>query len=409
MLPIFPIILAVLITTSNATENLTVVMALSEPYLMLKDYDGQLSSEYEGFSVDLLKELEQELGVSMTIKVVDIYGVYQESLQKWTGMVGEVADGSADMAIADLTVTEVRDKAIDFSIPFMTGGITILSKKPIYYGMNISFLDPFLTEVWLIIAVSYLILGIVYIVLKIIKKKKEKSEENKISVISLPILKITTIIFTIFLACFYSANLSNVLASRPVADKRPIWSVDDLATQNTIKYGAVKGGLTMAFFKESDMDVYQRLWSFMDTNSDSNMNSNKEGIEKVRNENGKYAFLMESRSAEYVTERKCDLETVGGLLNEFHYAIGLPLNSEYRKPVNQAILKFKSSGIMKKLEKKWWKQKRGGGSCSDWILQGSFAQLNLANIAGVFWMLLTGFIMIVLAIGLEVCLANLGA
>ena len=154
MLPIFPIILAVLITTSNATENLTVVMALSEPYLMLKDYDGQLSSEYEGFSVDLLKELEQELGVSMTIKVVDIYGVYQESLQKWTGMVGEVADGSADMAIADLTVTEVRDKAIDFSIPFMTGGITILSKKPIYYGMNISFLDPFLTEVWLIIAVS---------------------------------------------------------------------------------------------------------------------------------------------------------------------------------------------------------------------------------------------------------------
>ena len=68
----------------------------------------------------------------------------------------------------------------------------------------------------------------------------------------------------------------------------------------------------MAFFKESDMDVYQRLWSFMDTNSDSNMNSNKEGIEKVRNENGKYAFLMESRSAEYVTERKCDLETVGG-------------------------------------------------------------------------------------------------
>jgi ABC-type amino acid transport substrate-binding protein len=144
MLPIFAIILAVGIMTSKAAkQNLTVLMILKDPYLMHKDYDGQLDGEYEGFSVDLLKLLEEELKVPMSIRVIDNYGVYEESSEKWTGMVGELADGSADMAIADLTVTEAREEAIDFSIPFMRGGITILSKKPINKEPYFSFLDPF--------------------------------------------------------------------------------------------------------------------------------------------------------------------------------------------------------------------------------------------------------------------------
>ena len=83
----------------------------------------------------------------MSIQVIDTYGVYQESSEKWTGMVGELAAGSADMAVADLTVTEAREESIDFSIPFMSGGITILSKKPVNTEQYFSFLDPFTLDV----------------------------------------------------------------------------------------------------------------------------------------------------------------------------------------------------------------------------------------------------------------------
>ena len=244
-------------------------------------------------------------------------GVSEQSSEKWTGIVGELADGSADMAVADLTVTEAREEAIDFSIPFMSGGITILSKKPVNTEQYFSFLDPFTLELWIIIAVSYLILGIVYIVLNIIKTKNEKCEESKISVLSLPILKITTIVFTILMACIYSASLSAFLAMEPA--ERPVESVEDLARQK-IKFGTVQGGSTMAFFKAADNNYFHHTWRFLDKNN-LNVKSNKEGVDRVLKDNGDYAFLMESTTAKYVTERICDLKTVGGIISCSYYCL----------------------------------------------------------------------------------------
>jgi len=394
MQPILAMILAVGMVAANADKSeLVVAMARSEPYHMTSLQDGHYY--HEGFSVDLLKELSKAVKIRYNIKVVESVGVYEESHQSWTGIVGELTNGSADMAIADLTVTKERGKAIDFSIPFMKGGITILSKKVLPQEFYVSFLDPFTTEVWILIAVSYIILGIIFVVLKINQKKKK----SKISVLSIPILKITLTIFTIFLACFYAANLSHFLKHQPAG--RPIESVEDLASQNTISFGAVEGGSTMKFFRDSNEDVYQRIWSFMSRNPDMMVKSNKEGIEKVRAGDGKYVFFMESTSAEYVTERKCDLETVGGLLNEFQYAIGLPLNSEYRKPINQGILALQESGVIKRLQRKWWEW----GACIDWS-PGCYGSINLSNIAGVFWMLLTGAIVLVLTIGFEAFLGS---
>lgn len=39
---------------------------------------------------------------------------------------------------------------------------------------------------------------------------------------------------------------------------------------------------------------------------------------------GNYAFLMESTSIEYVTERNCDLTQVGGMLDTKSYGIATP-------------------------------------------------------------------------------------
>ena len=40
-----------------------------------------------------------------------------------------------------------------------------------------------------------------------------------------------------------------------------------------------------------------------------------QGIERVREGNGNYAFLMESTTIEYVVERECDTTQIGGLLD----------------------------------------------------------------------------------------------
>jgi hypothetical protein len=51
---------------------------------------------------------------------------------------------------------------------------------------------------------------------------------------------------------------------------------------------------------------------------------NSEGIDRVRKEDGMYAFFMEAAAIEYHIERKCDLTQIGGLLDSKGYGVALP-------------------------------------------------------------------------------------
>ena len=51
---------------------------------------------------------------------------------------------------------------------------------------------------------------------------------------------------------------------------------------------------------------------------------NSAGIDRVRKEEGLYAFFMEAAAIEYHVERKCDLKQLGGLLDSKGYGIALP-------------------------------------------------------------------------------------
>ena len=70
------------------------------------------------------------------------------------------------------------------------------------------------------------------------------------------------------------------------------------------------------------------MFNFMESQRPSvYTKSNAEGVERVINGEGQYAFLMESSTIEYTTERHCDLTQVGGLLDSKSYGIALPPGS----------------------------------------------------------------------------------
>jgi hypothetical protein len=65
--------------------------------------------------------------------------------------------------------------------------------------------------------------------------------------------------------------------------------------------------------KESKIQTYQRMWSFMSTNPDVFVKSTNEGINRVKK--GGYAYLLESTTNEYNRQRDCELIQIGGLLD----------------------------------------------------------------------------------------------
>lgn len=63
---------------------------------------------------------------------------------------------TADIAVAPLTINQERERAVDFSKPFMTTGISIMIQKPEKQEFSIfSFMQPLDTRVWMFTLCSY--------------------------------------------------------------------------------------------------------------------------------------------------------------------------------------------------------------------------------------------------------------
>nr|QUP79595.1 ionotropic receptor 9 [Monochamus saltuarius] len=206
--------------------------------------------------------------------------------------------------------------------------------------------------------------------------------------------------FSLIMTSSYTANLAAFLTKDRMEPS--IDGAEALSKQTKIKYGALDGGSTMAFFRDSNFSTYQRMWiNMISTRPSVFEKNNRDGVKRVQAPKGNYAFLMESTQIEYEIETKCDLKQVGNSLDSKSYGIAMPMNSPYRSGINKAILKLQESGKLTELKNKWWKKKRKESSCetSDAEEKPDGADLALANVGGVFFVLGVGIaIGVILAI-----------
>ncbi|KAF6716605.1 Glutamate receptor ionotropic, kainate 5 [Oryzias melastigma] len=412
------------VSETLANKSLIVTTILENPYVMRKDnyQDFQGNDQYEGFCVDMLKELADMLKFSFKIKLVDdgLYGA-PEPNGSWTGMVGELINRKADLAVAAFTITSEREKVIDFSKPFMTLGISILyrvqlGRKPGYF----SFLDPFSPAVWLFMLLAYLAVSCVLFLAARLSpyewynphpclRERRDMLENQYTLGNslwfpvggfmqqgseiMPRALSTRCVsgvwwaFTLIIISSYTANLAAFLTVQRM--EAPIESPDDLADQTNIEYGTIHGGSTMTFFMNSRYQTYQRMWNYMYSKQPSVfVKSTEEGIARVLN--SKYAFLMESTMNEYHRGLNCNLTQIGGLLDTKGYGIGMPLGSPFRDEITLAILQLQENNRLEILKRRWWE----GSQCpkeEDHRAKG----LGMENIGGIFVVLICGLIIAV--------------
>ncbi|XP_026229057.1 glutamate receptor ionotropic, kainate 5 isoform X2 [Anabas testudineus] len=412
------------VSETLANKTLIVTTILENPYVMRKDnyQDYQGNDQYEGFCVDMLRELADILKFSFKIKLVDdgLYGA-PEPNGSWTGMVGELINRKADLAVAGFTITSEREKVIDFSKPFMTLGISILyrvqlGRKPGYF----SFLDPFSPAVWLFMLLAYLAVSCVLFLAARLSpyewynphpclRERRDMLENQYTLGNslwfpvggfmqqgseiMPRALSTRCVsgvwwaFTLIIISSYTANLAAFLTVQRM--EVPIESPDDLADQTNIEYGTIHGGSTMTFFMNSRYQTYQRMWNYMNSKQPSVfVKSTEEGIARVLN--SKYAFLMESTMNEYHRGLNCNLTQIGGLLDTKGYGIGMPLGSPFRDEITLAILQLQENNRLEILKRRWWE----GGQCpkeEDHRAKG----LGMENIGGIFVVLICGLIIAV--------------
>uniref|UniRef100_A0A4W5QJR2 Glutamate ionotropic receptor kainate type subunit 4 n=1 Tax=Hucho hucho TaxID=62062 RepID=A0A4W5QJR2_9TELE len=384
------------VTDTLFNTTLTITTILENPYVMLRPNHQEMegNERYEGFCVDMLKELADILKFKYRINLVGdgVYGVSGTN-GTWTGMVGEL-------------ISRVR----------------VTGRRPGYF----SFLDPFSPGVWLFMLLAYLAVScVLFLVARLTPYEwynphpclkgrcnlliNQYSLGNSFwfpvggfmqqgSTIAPRALSTRCVsgvwwAFTLIIISSYTANLAAFLTVQRM--EVPIESVDDLADQTAIEYGTMHGGSTMTFFQNSRYQTYQRMWNFMHSKQPSVfVKSTEEGIARVVNSN--YAYLLESTMNEYYRQRNCNLTQIGGLLDTKGYGIGMPVGSVYRDEFDLAILKLQEDNRLEILKRKWW----DGGKCpkeEDHRAKG----LGMENIGGIFVVLVCGLLVAIFMAVLE--------
>uniref|UniRef100_A0A8C1BTY3 Glutamate receptor n=1 Tax=Cyprinus carpio carpio TaxID=630221 RepID=A0A8C1BTY3_CYPCA len=424
-------------------ENKTVVVTtiLEAPYVMLKK-NAELFTDnerYEGYCVDLAAEIAKHCGFKYQLRIVadGKYGARDAETKIWNGMVGELVYGKADIAVAPLTITLVREEVIDFSKPFMSLGISIMIKKPQKSKPGVfSFLDPLAYEIWMCIVFAYIGVSVVLFLVSRFSPYEWHTEEfedgqlgpsestNEFGIFNSLWFSLGAFMqqgcdisprslsgrivggvwwfFTLIIISSYTANLAAFLTVERMVS--PIESAEDLAKQTEIAYGTLDAGSTKEFFRRSKIALFDKMWQYMKSAEPSVFVKNTvEGVLRVRKSKGKYAYLLESTMNEYIEQRKpCDTMKVGGNLDSKGYGIATPKGSALRNAVNLAVLKLNEQGLLDKLKNKWWYDKGECGTKDSGSKEKTSA-LSLSNVAGVFYILVGGLGLAMLVALVEFC------
>uniref|UniRef100_A0AAQ6IM74 Glutamate receptor n=1 Tax=Anabas testudineus TaxID=64144 RepID=A0AAQ6IM74_ANATE len=411
----------------NRTYIVTTI--LEAPYMMLKKNHEQFvgNDKYEGYCAELASEIAKHVGFTYRLELVGDgkYGARDPDTKMWNGMVGELVYGQADMAVAPLTITLVREQVIDFTKPFMSLGISIMIKKPTKSKPGVfSFLDPLAYEIWMCIVFAYIGVSVVLFLVSRRGEKETPEHTNDFGIFNSLWFSLGAFMqqgcdisprslsgrivggvwwfFTLIIISSYTANLAAFLTVERMVS--PIESAEDLAKQTEIAYGTLDGGSTKEFFRRSKIAVFEKMWSYMRSADPSVfVKSTNEGVMRVRKSKGKYAYLLESSMNEYIEQRKpCDTMKVGGNLDSKGYGVATPKGSPLRIPVNLAVLKLNEQAVLDKLKNKWWYDK---GECGhkDSGRKDKTSALSLSNVAGVFYILIGGLGLAMLVALVEFC------
>uniref|UniRef100_A0A670IJ51 Glutamate receptor n=2 Tax=Podarcis TaxID=42163 RepID=A0A670IJ51_PODMU len=389
------------ITDSLSNRSLTVTTILEEPYVMFKKSDKPLygNDRFEGYCIDLLRELSTFLGFTYEIRLVEDgkYGARDDASGQWNGMVRELIDhvscylkvSSSQMTTFSFCLSRALNEKNLGKFPLLSPSFCLLLVKYVLFSVNYHRFSPY---EWYnphpcnpdsdVVENNFTLLNSFWFGVGALM---QQGSELMPKALSTRIVGGIWWFFTLIIISSYTANLAAFLTVERM--ESPIDSADDLAKQTKIEYGAVEDGATMTFFKKSRIATYEKMWAFMNSRRQSVLvKSNEEGIQRVLTSD--YAFLMESTTIEFVTQRNCNLTQIGGLIDSKGYGVGTPMGSPYRDKITIAILHLQEEGKLHMMKEKWWR----GNGCPEEESKDASA-LGVQNIGGIFIVLAAGLVL----------------
>ncbi|XP_052229590.1 glutamate receptor 2-like [Dreissena polymorpha] len=350
-----------------------VVVVQEEPFVMIRKPPKGVSFEgndrFEGFTIDLLKKISQDLNFQYEIVLTNEYGL-PRNIQKtdWGGIVGEILAKNATLGMGAISITSERKSVIDFSIGVVSTGINILITRPEEQFNMFQFLTPFSLQLWMAIIGSSLGICIVYLLLDIRSTHRVftlkstlwfslgtllmKGSDTCPRRTSQRILTTGYLFFVLITVSTYTANMAAFLTKMNLEE--PIDSFEELAKRDDVTVYTVNNSATRNFLENSGKNTdFHRIWEKIGLVSNAT-----EGRRKVTDSPGTSAFIFDSMINSYSEKKYCKTQSVSAPILLQEHGIAMYNGAPFKSSLNIELLELRESGFIQELKKKWWENTR---------------------------------------------------
>ncbi|KAK2143964.1 hypothetical protein LSH36_796g00020 [Paralvinella palmiformis] len=405
---------------------------------------------YYGYAIDLLKKLANNLEFSFTISEVkdNKYGSKDYISNTWNGIIGELLrdennQPKADLAIGAITITSERQSVVSFTKPYrdLQRGILIASQDETYNPL--SFLTPLTYDLWMLTFGTACVVGLfITCVDKMspyghhgIKAQIDSeyaseamdtnedgsvdywelkdwySERNTMNLVnaifwslaslfqqggerhpkswSARVAAATWWVGILIITSSYTANLAAFLTIK--TPSHTIDSVEDLLRTSSVQYGTVADSEVQHFMDTASRSPYSDLrkkmngWGLF-------FETAEEAVNYTIRSRGNFAFLYDLPTLEYWKGHNCTLKVAKYGFSSVGYGFVLPKHSQFTKELTIEIYRYRESGIIDALDKKWLKPTSTGCSSSNTVTDNrEEVTVYMTSVWGVFWIIYAGF------------------
>ncbi|XP_005923029.1 glutamate receptor ionotropic, NMDA 3B [Haplochromis burtoni] len=364
-----------------------------------------------GYCIDLLEKLAEDLGFEFDLYIVGDgkYGAWKGG--RWTGLVGDLLNGLADMAVTSFSINSARSRVIDFTSPFFSTSLGILVRSKDTAAPIGAFMWPLHWSMWVGI---FLALHITALFLTLYEWKSPYGMtphgRNRVRVFSYSsalnlcyaILFGRTVssktpkcwtgrflmnlwaIFCLLVLSSYTANLAAVMVGEKTFEE--VSGIHDAKLHHPsqgFRFGTVRESSAEDYMKKSFPEMHEYMRRF-------NEPTTPEGVATLKTDPPQLdAFIMDKALLDYEVsiDADCKLATVGKPFAIEGYGIGLPQNSPLTSNVSEFISRYKSDGYMDLLHDKWYKVVPCGNRV---FAVTETLQMGISHFSGLFVLLCVG-------------------
>ena len=303
-----------------------------------------------GFSIDLWRAIADELDTEFQFTRVDQFG----------DMLAAVENGTADGAIANISITADREQAMDFTFPIYASGLQILVPSDAT-GSSIWSLI-FRRDLLLAILGAFAALWVAGRIMWALERKHHEYFDGPAKTASFPafwwalnlvvnggfeqvaprtflgrIMGTLMVVSSLFIVSIFVAKITATLTVNAINSN--VSGINDLYDK---RVGTIGGSTAARFMDQRDLrfttfDGLEPMYAAFEDGS----------LDAVIFDAPILAYYANTRGAEQAM-------LIGNVFLPENYGMALPSGSDLAEPINQALLRLRERGDYASIQRKWF-------------------------------------------------------